>query len=149
MKKILIVLVALLILSGIVNSHRVHISSRIGELKVKSWFGGGEPIKDGKVTVYTIKDGVEEFYIEGITDKGGEYGFPPKIGVTAYRVEVESTHLPGHRVETIVNISAIKSAGEGISGGTELPPYQGIIAGVGYLLGLAGIVMIYLARKNA
>jgi len=148
MRKTLTLLLALFILSGMVNSHRVHISSRIGEIKIKSWFGGGEPIRDGIVQIYTIKDGVEELYTEGFTDEKGEYGFPHKIGINAYRVEVESTHLPGHRAETIVNITAIHSGEEDIGRETELPPYQGIIAGLGYLVGLAGIAMIYLARQQ-
>jgi len=148
MKKFLIALTILLILSGMAAAHRVHISSRIGEIRVKSWFGGGKPITDGTVRIYAIKDGIEEFYLEGVTDEKGEYGFPPKIGADAYRVEIESTDLPGHRVEEIINMTSMQSAGEGIKGETELFPYQGIIAGLGYLLGLAGIAMLYLARKK-
>lgn len=115
---------------------------------MKSWFGGGKPIADGTVRIYAIKDGIEEFYLEGVTDEKGEYGFQPKIGTDAYRVEIESTDLPGHRVEEIINMTSMQSAGEGIRGETELSTYQGIIAGLGYLLGLAGIAMLYLARKK-
>jgi len=148
MRNILVVLIALILLSGMVNAHRVHISTRIGEIRVKSWFGGGKPIQEGKVTVYLIKDGAEEFYLEGFTDERGEYSFQPKIGVDAYRVEVESTHMPGHRAEKIVNLTSGQSWGEGTDESTGLPPYQGILAGIGYLFGLAGIAMIYVARKK-
>ncbi len=149
MKKILIILLGLIFLfPGVVCAHRVHISSRIKEVGIKSWYGGGDPIRGGEVKIHILKNGAEELYLEGLTNENGEYSFPHKIGVNAYRVEVESTRLPGHRTETIVNMTTMQSGKGGNGGCAELPPYQGVIAGIGYLLGLAGIAMIYLAKKQ-
>jgi len=144
MKRMCVMLLTVVILSsGMVGAHRVHGSYRISEVTVRSWFGGGKPIINGSVEVYAIRDGVEELYVEGFTDEYGEYRFTPKIGVPAYKVDVESTRLPGHRTEILVNMSAAPELG-----GEELPTYKGVIAGFGYLAGLCGLAMMHLARKK-
>ncbi len=149
MKNVLVIVILFIVFSsGMVHAHRVHVTTRVGEIKVKAWFGGGEPIRDGDVRVYVLQDGGEELYVEGTTDDEGEYSFPHKIGVTAYRVEIECTHMPGHRAETVLNMTSAQSEVMGGELCTELPPYQGVIAGVGYLIGLAGFTMIYLSRRR-
>ena len=151
---ILIILIALLISCSIVSAHRVHISTRIGEISVKSWYGGGAPLKDANVTVYLQKgtgggDGTEELYATGVTDENGEFGFPPKIGTDEYRIVVESTHLPGHGVETTINMDDFQSGeAQGDCQNTGGSEYGGIIAGFGYLAGLVGVSLMYASRKK-
>ena len=145
-KKSLIAILVILVIGSntMVSAHRMHISTSVGEITVKSWFKGASAVKDGEVKVYSIKDGVEELYIQGMTDEEGEFNFQPKIGVKAYRIEVEATHMPGHRAETILNMSAIGSNEED----SGIPGYAGVIAGLGYLLGLTGLSLMYVYRKK-
>lgn len=124
-----------------VSAHRVYVKGEIGEIGVKAWFGGGEPMRDADVEVYAIKEGKEELYREGKTDENGKFGFAPKIGVEEYKVVVESPG--GHKGETVVNLTQAASSGEG----TEMPLYTRAIAGFGYLIGLAGAAMAYMGWK--
>ncbi len=144
-KRVFAILVMVMVLSvsatTIVSAHRVHVRSEIGEIGVKAWFGGGEPMRDADVKVYAIKGGEEELYKDGKTDENGKFGFAPKIGIEEYKVVVESPG--GHKGETVVNLTQAASPGEG----TEMPLYTRVIAGFGYLLGLAGAAMAYMSWK--
>ncbi|MEA3254423.1 MAG: hypothetical protein U9Q22_01145 [Candidatus Altiarchaeota archaeon] len=145
-KKSLLILVAVFVVlsSNMASAHRMHVSTSVGAITVKSWFKGASAVKDGEVKVYSIKEGIEELYITGTTDEEGEFSFPPKIGVKAYRIEVEATHMPGHRAETILNMSAIGSN----DGDAGIPVYAGVIAGLGYLFGLTGLSLMYVHWKK-
>ncbi len=141
----IIIIAALLVLScGLASAHRIHVSTQIGEISVKSWIGGGSPVKEGDVKVYMITEGVEELYLEGTTDLNGEFGFPPKIGVKEYRIVVEPTDLPGHKAETILNMTQLQSC----ESGEGMPTYLGVISGLGYLAGLAGLSSMWIYRKK-
>ncbi len=75
------------------------------------------------------------------------YYFVPKIGVSEYRVVVEAT---GHRGEETVNLSKGAGLTEAEQAEAEKEgalPITGMIAGLGYLAGLAGIAMIITAWK--
>ncbi len=112
-------------------------------MQVMAYYGGGDPMVDANVEIYTIKNGQEELYLTGKTDVEGLFYFEPEIGVSEYRAVVEAT---GHKGEEFVNLTA----GAGVAGtkqeGTGLP-ISGIISGFGYLLGIAGIAMLLKARK--
>ncbi|MGB2728665.1 MAG: hypothetical protein WBD09_09355 [Halobacteriota archaeon] len=145
-ERVFAILVMVMVLSvsatTIASAHRVHVRSEIGEIGVKAWFGGGEPMRDADVKVYAIKGGEEELYKEGKTDENGKFGFAPKIGVEEYKVVVESPG--GHKGETVVNLTQAASPGDG----TEMPLYTRVIAGFGYLIGLAGAAMAYMGWKQ-
>lgn len=144
-KQVFAVLAIVMVLSvsatTIVSAHRVYVKGEIVEIGVKAWFGGGDPMIDADVEVYTLKEGEEELYKEGKIDESGKFGFAPKIGVEEYKVVVESPG--GHKGETVVNLTHAASTGEG----TEMPLYTRVIAGFGYLLGLAGAAMAYSGWK--
>jgi nickel transport protein len=135
---VLIVLSCLCI--SVVSAHRMHVVHKISELELEAYFGGGAPCRDAEVTIY---DNEGNLYMEGVTDDEGKFGFPPKIGMDEYMVVVNATHMPGHRGETTINLSA--GAGET---GAELPLYSRIIAGFGYLIGIAGAAMAYMGWKQ-
>lgn len=145
-ERVFAILVMVMVLSvsatTIVSAHRVHVRSDIEEIGVKAWFGGGEPMRDADVKVYAIKEGEEELYKEGKTDENGKFDFAPKIGIEEYKVVVESPG--GHKGETVVNLTQAASPGDG----TEMPLYARVIAGFGYLLGLAGAAMLYMGWKQ-
>ena len=124
-----------------VSAHRFIIEQEIGEIGIKAYFEGGGPCQDGNVKVY---DNESNLYLEGVTDDKGYFGFPPMSGIEEYTVTVDAVHMPGHKGEIVINLSQTAvGAGAGSAGGTELPLYTRIIAGFGYLIGLAGVLMLY------
>ncbi len=127
-----------------VSAHRLHIVHKISEIEIEAYFVGATPCRDANVTVY---DNEGNLYLEGVTDDEGKFSFPPKIGMKEYTVVVDAVHMPGHKAETVINLSQ-EAAGAGAGGmGTELPLYTRTIAGFGYLIGLAGAAMLYMGWK--
>ena len=125
-----------------VSAHRLHIVHKLSEIEIEAYFGGGKPCIDATVTVYDNEGNV---YREGVTDDEGKFRFPPKIGLGEYKVVVEAVHMPGHKAEAVINLTeeavGASSGAEGM--GTEMPLYARVIAGFGYLIGLAGAAMGY------
>ncbi|MHC1577300.1 hypothetical protein B6V00_04535 [ANME-1 cluster archaeon ex4572_4] len=135
--------------TGEVSAHRMHVVHKISEIEVEAYFGGGTPVRDAEVRVY---DEAGNLYFEGTTDKEGKFSFPPKIGVKEYRVVVDAVHMPGHRGETTINLSqTVAGAGAGGVGAgveAEMPLYSRVVAGFGYLVGLAGAAAAYTGWKQ-
>ena len=143
-KWIFALLALFLVLSCIstVSAHRLHIHHEIGAIEIKTYYGGGNPCRDANVAVYD-KEG--NLYLEGNTDEDGKFSFPPKIGMKEYTVVVDAVHMPGHKAETVINLS--QEAASASAGEMELPLYTRVIAGFGYLIGLAGAAMLYMGWK--
>jgi nickel transport protein len=145
-KLVFAIFALLLVLSCVsisdVSAHRLIIDREIGEIGIKAYFEGGSPCRDANVRVYDIEGNL---YLEGVTDDEGKFGFPPKIGMEEYTVAVDAVHAPGHKAETVINTSQ-EGAGAGGTG-TEMPLYTRIIAGFGYLIGLAGAAMLYMSWR--
>jgi nickel transport protein len=131
------VLVMLLIVSiaGIVSAHRIYVDVTSQTIEIEAYYGDGKPARNADVTVYKSND---EVYLTGKTDDDGKFSFEVKdVDTEHLRIEVEQI---GHKAE--VNI------GSGFnSDGGEIPLYQRVIAGLGYLLGLAGLSSLYVAWK--
>ncbi len=138
---VLVVLSCLCI--SVASAHRMHVVHTLSELEIEAYFGGGTPVRDADVKVYDI-DG--NLYIEGTTDEEGKFRFPPKIGMEEYEVVVNATHMPGHKGETTINLSQVSAGAGGV--GTEIPLYTRVIAGFGYLIGIAGFAMAYVYWKR-
>ena len=128
---------------SVVSAHRMHVESTLSELEIEAYFGGGAPVQDGDVKVY---DKSGKLYIEGTTDEEGKFRFPSKIGMDEYKVVVNATHMPGHKGETTINLGQVSAGADGAE--TEMPLYSNIIAGFGYLIGLAGFAMAYMYWKQ-
>ena len=111
------------------------------EVQIKAWYEGGMPMANAATTIYTVEDDVKEVYLEGFTDDQGFFTFEPEYKVTTYSIKVEQT---GHRAKMDLDLEGGVSSG---SSGEELPLFARIIAGFGYLTGLAGLGMIYTARR--
>jgi nickel transport protein len=144
----LVVLAVLLIMLCItpVSAHKAFVGAFLtgnanDEIQIKAWYEGGTPMANAKTTVYTVKDGNNEVYVEGDTDDQGFFTFEPEYKVTQYSVKVEQT---GHRAKMDLDLEGGVSTG---SQDGEPPLFARIIAGFGYLTGLAGVAMIYTARK--
>jgi len=149
-RKFVAILALLLVLSCVsiseVSAHRLLIDHEIREIGIKAYFEGGSPCRDANVKVY---DNEGNLYLEGVTDDKGKFGFPPKIGMEEYTVAVDAVHMPGHKAKTVINLSqAAAGAGAGSAGGTEMPLYTRVIAGFGYIIGLAGAAMVYMSWRR-
>jgi len=121
------------------SAHRVYVKEQVNEMQIRAWYGGGAPMAYADVTIYANSTSGEELYLEGATDEKGIYYFTPKLGVPGYRVVVEAT---GHKAEKEFDL-----AGGGSQEPPEIPLSMRIVAGFGYLIGLAGIGMLFAARK--
>jgi nickel transport protein len=127
------------------SAHRVYLQEQVNEIQIRAWYGGGDPMGNAEIMVYAIKDGEEELYLEGTTDEKGYYYFSPKLGVSEYRVTVSQM---GHQKELLLDLEREGDALEGNSEDAELPITASIIAGFGYIAGIAGIAMILKTRKT-
>jgi nickel transport protein len=138
---IFIAIVFMMLLVPGVSAHRVYLQEQIKDVQIKTWFGGGDPMVDAEISIYAVKNGQEELYIEDRTDSEGLYHFTPKLGVSEYRVVVSES---GHKNEKTFNLAAGSLASQEEA---ELPLYANIISGLGYIVGLAGFAMYFSSRK--
>lgn len=143
---LMLALILAMLATPAVSAHRVYLMHQVNEVEVKAWYGGGDPIANAEITIYAIKDGEEEIYIEDVTDEDGMYYFSPKLGVDEYRIIVSQM---GHQDEIEIDL---KGEGESTvennsTDDTELPLTANIVAGIGYILGFAGIGLYARARK--
>jgi nickel transport protein len=142
MKILILLSMVLITCMPAASAHRVYVQESITQIEVKAWYGGGDPMTDADIVIYAIKDGAEELYIEDKTDSDGLYYFAPKLGVSEYRVEVSAT---GHKEEKTFTLT-----GDTVGDTTdaELPLAARIIAGFGYIFGIAGLVLYFSSRKS-
>lgn len=130
---ILAILVACI--AGTASAHRIYVDVTSQTIEIEAYYGDGTPARNADVTVFK-SDG--EVYLVNKTDNDGRFSFEVKNVDTEYLViEVEQV---GHKAEVTV--------GSGVgSSEDDLPAYQGVIAGLGYLLGVAGIASLYAAWR--
>ncbi|MCP1662408.1 MAG: hypothetical protein D5R99_07985 [Methanocalculus sp. MSAO_Arc1] len=141
-------LIAILLVSALiapVTAHRAYVGAfmtgdQYDEVLVRAWYEGGTPMAGAEITIYAITDGEEAIYLQETADENGFFAFEPKWRVTEYTIIAQDT---GHRATMTLDLET------GMTTGTdpELPLAARIIAGFGYLTGLAGLAMIYSARK--
>lgn len=121
--------------TGIVSAHRMNIDVTKQTIEIEAYYGDGKPVKNGDIRVYKAND---EIYLTGKTDDNGKFSFEVKDIDSEYLIiEVKQT---GHKAELKIG-TGVSSSGE------EMELYQRIFAGIGYLVGMAGIVSFYLSRK--
>ena len=134
-----LVLVLCMILIPAASSHRVHVREQISEVEIKAWYGGGDPMANANVELYSIRDEQEKLYLEGKTDENGLYYFAPELGTSSYRVVVEAS---GHKGELVFDLTAGSQPEN-----AELPLYLNVLVGFGFLAGIGGIAAYLSARK--
>jgi nickel transport protein len=137
-EKLLVVLaLALLLSAGTSSAHRMLIGYQIKEVQLNTIYDDGTPAQGAEIEVY--KDG--ELYAEGVADSKGTFTFEPKIGDKIEDLTFVSSSV-GHRAELSLSQDGEDATSE------ELPLPMKAAAGLGYLLGIAGISMIYVSRKG-
>ncbi|MEA1985542.1 MAG: hypothetical protein U9N13_07835 [Euryarchaeota archaeon] len=142
----LILLVAIIVMMFVpaASAHRVYLMEQVKEVEIKAWYGGGDPMAGADIMIYTNRSGEKELYIEDTTDENGLYYFSPQLGVTQYQAVVSQM---GHRAEKTFDLAGSTATDDGAPMEAELPLTARILAGFGYLAGLAGVGMIITARR--
>ncbi|MDM7940680.1 MAG: hypothetical protein QUS07_10135 [Methanothrix sp.] len=123
----------LLLLAGTVDAHRMLLGYKVNELELKAMYDDGTPAQGVEVMVQ--KDG--QMIYNGTTNDKGELLFRPEDDLGALTF---ISSAAGHRAQLSLNIEQDKTD-------EEMPLAARVAAGLGYLLGVAGISMIYVARK--
>lgn len=135
---IAILLILCMSLTPTASAHRCFVEQFGGdEIIVKAFYEGDAPM--GLAEYQILNADTEELLYEGETDEDGFLSFTPVEGVTQYHVVVDQF---GHKGDAIV------SATGGNNEPAELPLFMRIFTGFGYLMGLAGIAMVYTAKKG-
>jgi len=143
----ILTLMLLVLLSGSCSAHRLYVDVTDMDtttiIEIEAYYGDGKPVKDGAVTVYGPDD---VKLLTGKTDDEGRFSFvlDDLEDVSNITVEVVQSGHSGKEEWEIEGHTLIVSedAGDG------LPLYAKAIAGLGYLLGLAGFASLYIARKK-
>lgn len=140
-RKVATILLSLLIISissGQASAHSINVDVTSQTIEIEAYYGDGKELKNANVTVYKSNG---EIFTTGKTDDNGKFRFDVNDVDSDY-LTIEVVQL-GHRDEVVVKLGAsAKSDSE-----TEFPLYQRALAGLGYLLGLAGLASLYLARR--
>ncbi|MDL2261732.1 hypothetical protein LJC08_05840 [Methanimicrococcus sp. OttesenSCG-928-J09] len=154
-----LLIASILILSMLVApaaAHGVYMSSEVNgdNLKIHAYYQGGDPMANCDVEVMTYDAaGKTTPYLTGKTDANGDYEFAVKSGVTAYRVKVvEGEHAVTKRIDIDAPSGSGSDSGSNSGSsswifGTEGPSLFTIGAGLGWIVGIAGIIMYLQARK--
>ena len=132
-----IILLFFVVGSMSVSAHRIYLDVVQQTITVEAYYGDGKAAKNADITVYT-SDG--EVYLNGTTDENGRFSFDIMEGVDSENLTVEVEQV-GHKDSVTIGSGSV--AGET---GEAFLPFQ-IVAGLGYLLGLAGITSLYITWK--
>ena len=118
------------------SPHRMFVAYKVGRIDIDVYFEDGTPARNAYVEVYQ-PDGT--LYLEAKADDEGKLSFePPEVIKGEWQVVAESV---GHRAETTMNLEAGGETG-------EVPLYTRVIAGLGYLAGLAGAAVGYIGWRT-
>lgn len=147
------ILIALLLISTVLvvpaTAHGVYMDYTTAGIKVHAYYQGGDPMANCSYEVLTVEkdaDGKETttVYATGTTDENGEFVFQPKEGITLYRAKViEGEHAANRNIDL-----SETSTGGSTGSGAGINAFN-VIAGIGYIIGIAGIIMYFVSRKNA
>jgi nickel transport protein len=132
-----IVLLLVIFFTYSVSAHDMNIDIVGRSVTVKATYSDGKPVSTAEIIVY-YSDGT--IYQSGTTDEKGEYQFEVKETSTTeeFIVEVQQT---GHKSLITIDFHSIKKEDEDFFVGFK------IIAGVGYLVGIAGVISYYNSWK--
>ena len=144
----------LTLLAAPAAAHGVYMSweQQGDNIKIHAYYQGNDPMANCDMTVETLDaSGKATAYLTDKTDANGDYTFAVKSGISSYRVKVVEGE---HAVSKKIDIETGTGSGSGSSGsgsspifGTEGPSLFTIGAGLGWIVGIAGIIMYLQARK--
>ena len=134
--KINILLFILIICAHSVSAHDMDIDIVGRSIIVKATYSDGKPVANADIVVYHANG---KKYLSGTTDDGGEYSF--EVGENTAEeliVEVEQT---GHKSSVTIDLQSVNKESDDFFIGFK------IIAGIGYLFGIAGVISYYMSWK--
>ncbi len=123
-----------LLASGNVDAHRMVLGYKVSEVQLNALYDDGTPAQGIKISA--MKDG--DVVFEGTTDAKGILFFRPDENLRDYSFVSSSV---GHRAE--LNLVQDDEGSQ-----SEVPLVVRVGAGLGYLLGLAGLSMFYVSRRR-
>lgn len=132
--KLALMVILVLAACGISDGHRMMIGYKVNEMQLTALYDDGTPAQGVKIEA--LSDGKP--ISEGVTDDKGSLMFKPSERLEDITFVSSSA---GHRAELSLNLAQKKQADD-----LSLP--MRALAGIGYLLGVAGIAMIYVSRKD-
>lgn len=128
--------VLVLLFAGTADAHRMLLGYKVNELQLKAMYDDGTPAQG--VDIEVLKDG--KAIQNGTTGDKGEFLFRPQDNYDLGDLTFVG-NAAGHRAQLSLNLGSEKAD-------PEMPLAARAAAGIGYLLGICGIAMIYTARKN-
>jgi nickel transport protein len=129
-----LVLLLLLAACGVSDGHRMMMGYQVNELQVTALYDDGTPAQGANIEVQSEGKSIAQ----GVTDEMGTYTIRPDNGGREITIV---SYSAGHRADLTLNLAQKRQEEE-----VSLP--LRVAAGLGYLLGIAGIAMIYLSRKR-
>ena len=133
LKECALLIVVLTLACSTSDAHRMMLGYNVKEVQVTALYDDGTPAQG--VDIYAMSNG--KSVAQGVTDEHGAYTF--KLENSTGELEFVSSSA-GHRTELSLDLAEKKQQDE-----ITLP--LRVAAGLGYLLGVAGLAMIYLSRK--
>ncbi|MDD4094355.1 MAG: hypothetical protein PHF94_07045 [Methanothrix sp.] len=133
LKECVLLIIVLTLACSTSDAHRMMLGYNVREVQVTALYDDGTPAQG--VDIYAMSNG--KSVAQGVTDEHGAYTF--KLENSTGELEFVSSSA-GHRTELSLDLAEKKQQDE-----ITLP--LRVAAGLGYLLGVAGLAMIYLSRK--
>ena len=133
LKECALLIIVLTLACSTSDAHRMMLGYNVREVQVTALYDDGTPAQDVDIDVMSNGKSVAT----GVTDEHGTYTFRPENSTGELEFVSSSA---GHRTELSLDLAEKKQQDE-----ITLP--LRVAAGLGYLLGVAGLAMIYLSRK--
>lgn len=141
-----VILIISVSFSKLAWGHHLYVRTYQSTVKVKAFFADGTPGRNMKVTVKRFAKDTQkwELYSHGKTDREGKYYFSPHQP-GKYRIEVVGKGGHAGRATIQVTEAGIKSNQKGER---KIPLPARVFSGLGYIVGLGGLVFWYLSRRS-
>jgi len=135
LKECALLIVVLTLACNTSDAHRMMLGYNVKEVQVTALYDDGTPAQGVEIDVMSSGKSIAQ----GVTDEHGVYTFRPESSTGELEFISSSA---GHRAELSLDLVEKKQQDE-----ITLP--LRVAAGLGYLLGVAGLAMIYLSRKSS
>lgn len=132
--KFVLMIFLMLAACDVSDGHRLMMGYKVNDLQVTTLYDDGTPAQG--VEIEALCDGKP--IAKGVTDEMGAFTFKPGNNLGELTFVGSSA---GHRAELSLNLAQKRQADE-----TSQP--MRVLAGLGYLLGIAGLAMIHISRKD-
>ena len=134
LKECALMIIVLILACSTSDAHRMMLGYNVKEVQVTALYDDGTPAQGVDIDVMSNGKSVAT----GVTDEHGAYTFRPESRTGELEFVGSSA---GHRAELSLDLAEKKQQ-------DEITLSLRVAAGRGYLLGVAGLAMIYLSRKG-